>query len=260
MTHPLGNGANSGVRAIARALEVIEQLARSEDGLGLVEISQKLALPRSTVHRVLSALVTGGYVLQAPVTQRYRPTLQFVALGGMVQRQVPLCDQARPYLRGLAQRTGESVALAAFDGARVLVVDGIEDPDRIWSRLAIGELRSLHSTAAGKATLSTLAPDQVTRLLPGEVLLARTEKTITSLRALQEQLDAIRACGYAVEDEEHERGWRGVACAIRSKSATLGAIEIRGPSTRLSLDRISEISVSLRSVGEEFSQSLGHDG
>ncbi len=100
----------------------------------------------------------------------------------------------------------------------------------------------------------------MTRLLPKGALPARTEKTITTLRALHEQLDGVRARGYAVEDEEHERGWRGVACAIRSKSATLGAIEIKGPSTRLTLDRISEIYVSLGSAGEEFSRSLGYDG
>lgn len=247
------------VRSITRALHAIEHLARSENDLGVVQISQELQLPRSTAHRILATLARAGYVLQDPRSERYRLTLKFVELGGLVQRQISLCDHARPYLRRLVQSTGESVALAVFDGLRVLVVDELEDPDRMWSRLAIGSQRPMHGTAAGKAVLAALTSAQLERLLSNVSLERYTERTIGSPRALGEQLLVVRSSGYAIEDEEHERGIRGVASVIRSRNGILGAIEIVGPTVRLSLDRVSELGRHVRLATEELSLSLGYE-
>lgn len=251
--------SNHSVRSITRALRAIERLASAETDLGVVQITHDVNLPHSTAHRILAALAREGYAVQDPHTERYRLALRFVELGGLVRWQLPLCNHARAYVRRLVQCTGESVGLAAFDGLRALVVDGMEDPHRMWPRVAIGANRPLHSAAAGKAILAVVSPAEVPRLLRDGVLPQQTERTIQSIGALQEELTAVRERGYAIEDEEQEQGLRAVACAIRSRNATLGAIEIAGPAVRLSLDRISEVVNYLRSTAEELSLSLGYE-
>lgn len=252
-------GSDGSVRSTSRTMSVIEHLARADDDLGVVQIGRELRLPPSTAHRILTTLAHQGYVARDPTTARYRLTLSFLELGGLVQRRVALCDQARPHLRRLVQSTGEGAGLVAFDGRRALLVDGVENPDRTWPRLAVGSARPLHCTAAGKAILASLPVAQREVLLRDTPLGQHTEQTADSRRALDERLSPIGEYGYAVEDEEHEAGIRGVAAAIRSRSSTLGAIEILGPAIRLSMDRISQLARYVQVAAEELSLSLGYE-
>src|SRR4051794_23454839 len=72
----------NGVQVIARAAQILRALDGEPDGLSLSALSERLGLPRSTVHRVVSALSAEGLVAAASPNGRVRlgPELARLAL------------------------------------------------------------------------------------------------------------------------------------------------------------------------------------
>src|SRR5690625_7602554 len=59
------------VRSVERALDILLCFA-DESSLSMSEIAQRVALHKSTVHRLLASLETKGFVIRDPVTDHYR--------------------------------------------------------------------------------------------------------------------------------------------------------------------------------------------
>ena len=72
------------VQSIERALRILEELAEENEGLGVTELSKRLDLHKSTVHRILTTLLTFEYVEQDTITERYRLGIKLLYLGGSI--------------------------------------------------------------------------------------------------------------------------------------------------------------------------------
>src|SRR5690554_6406721 len=59
------------VRAVERALDILLCFTDSTD-LGLMEITNKVSLHKSTVHRLLASLEGKGFVIRDPYTEKYK--------------------------------------------------------------------------------------------------------------------------------------------------------------------------------------------
>jgi IclR family transcriptional regulator, acetate operon repressor len=77
---------------------------------------------------------------------------------------------------------------------------------------------SLHCTAIGKAVLAHLPRDEVDALMASAGMAARTPATITDLPSLHAELAAVRARGYAIDDEENEATVRCLGAAVLDRA------------------------------------------
>jgi DNA-binding IclR family transcriptional regulator len=99
----------------------------------------------------------------------------------------------------------------------------------------------LHSTSLGKAILSALPPDEGERVVRSQGMTRFTDHTLTSWSQLRDELEAIRARGYATDLEENESGVRCVAAPVADGlRGSVAAISISGPRIRLEDDRLAE--------------------
>ena len=107
--------------------------------------------------------------------------------------------------------------------------------------------------------LAYLTDEEVTRIAALRGLPRRTAHTITDLAELKKHLDIVRHKGYAVDDEENEKGIRCVAAPILNESGKIAAaVSISGPSVRLTMGKIQDsLSVKVRQTGMEISRELG---
>lgn len=249
------------VQSVDRAMRILEALASAEEpGLGVVELSKRLQVPKSTIHRILSTLVGRGYVRQDAATRRYESTLKILKIAGLVQKKTPLCNQARSHLRGLMQDTGENVALVIRDYGEAIVVDQLEYPDKIQPKPEMGTVRPLHCTAAGKVIAASMSARELREATRGRGLERFTRRTIDSYPALHKALTTVRSQGYGMENEEQVKGIRGVAAPIRDRDgAVIGSVEIRGPTVRISGKRLKELAKYVVTVANNISASLGYD-
>ena len=226
------------VAGIVRVMRILESLAAAPDGASVRDLSRTIGCGKGTISKMLGTLERAQYVRQDAASGRFALTWRLLALAFEHADQAGMPRVFLPVLQELADETDELVQLAVVDGDQVLFVAKAEGRGQSIRLLPlVGTWAPLHATAAGKLWLATLPSKELTRVL-GRQLRAVAPKTITAMPRLREELDRIRAAGYALADEELAEGGRAVAAPIRREGALVGAVAMSGPAYRLSLERV----------------------
>lgn len=255
-----GRGERGRVQSLDRALDILEALAAAGESVGVVELSERVSLHSSTVHRLLATLVSRGYARQDRQAGRYALGLRALQLGRVVSERFDLRTEAQPYLRQLVEQSGETANLIVMDRGEAVYVAQAPSPRLVRMFAEIGRRVPLHSTAGGKAILAFLSPAEREAVLQQKGLVARTPHTITSAEELERVLTEVRRSGYAVDDEEQEEGVRCVAAPVRGhRGGILGAISLSGPTSRLTKERLRELGELVRATSLELSLKLGFE-
>ncbi len=250
------NGKTTGVQVIARATDVLRALEAEPGGLSLAKIARRVELPRSTVHRIVTALEAESLVVPASPSGGYRlgPELaRFAASAGGELREL-----VRPFIEQLRYEADETVDLAVLNRDRVFFVDQVAAPHRLQALSAVGVSLPAHCTAIGKALLAGLTDEQVERLLP-ERLPAESTNTITDRTELLADLERVRASGVAYDREELTIGISAVGAAIRDASSVVAALSIPVPTARFAGQEERLAEMLLRTCAE-VSATLGANG
>jgi DNA-binding IclR family transcriptional regulator len=219
---------NRRIRVISRAAEILRALKEDDRGMSLGEIAERVGLPRSTVQRLINALIAEGLVVASSAQGGLRlgPEIQALAAAS----RWAMGDLIRPILEKLSQKTGETVDLSVFRDDHMLFVDQVAGTHRLRAVSAASEVFPMTTTANGKATLSLL-DDQVVDAIATRELRARSgsKKAIRQLRA---EIGRARRSGYALDLDEHTEGISAVGAAFTTPTAMIYAISIPAPSNR----------------------------
>lgn len=241
----------AGVQAIARAGSVLRALEAAPAGLALGELATAVALPKSTVHRLVQALADEDLV-RTGAGGRIRLGPGLARLGAAAHDA--LADMLRLPLQDLRRELDETADLAVLDGASVRFIDQAPAPHRLRAVSAVGSAFPLHCTANGKALLSGLGDDEVRDLLPPQ-LERFTATTITSRTALLERLAEVRRTGVAFDREEHTEGISAVAALVRDQDGPVAAISVPVPTQRFAGNE-ERYGAAVRAAAERASASL----
>jgi DNA-binding IclR family transcriptional regulator len=235
---------NNLVQTIKRASSILDILGQSSQGISIRELSTKIKLPKGTIHRLLSSLSYFGYVHQDPKTRNYFLGLKLVELGQLLLSQLDLRKEAESFLRDLAERTKETVHLVFLDRNEIVYIDKLEtdqNPSGLRMASRVGLRNPAHSCAVGKVLLADLPEEALNNFIMEKGLPKRTENTITNSTHLKEHLNLVRTQGYAIDDEENEKGIRCVAAPIRNEvRRAVAAVSISGPAFRITKKVIQE--------------------
>ncbi len=218
------------VQSIERAFDVLGALGNGP--LGVTGIADRVGLPKSTVARLLDALVAEGAVEQLTDGTDYRIGERLVSLAAGVQPTRSLIALARPHLVSLAAATGEACGLSIADGDLVHYVDQEDSPHPVSIRDWTGTRFPMHAVSAGVVILAHRRPDQVERYLAGP-LERLTGATVVDPGALRERIARARVDGFAWTSGEVAEGITSVAAAVADESGeVIGAVHVHGPSYR----------------------------
>jgi len=253
------------VQAVERAAEILNVLGRSPQGLSIGEIAAQSGLAKGTAHRLLASLAHFDFVRQDVGTRRYQLGFKLVELGNRLLNQIDLRDDARPFLLVLAEAAQETVHLVVRDRDDALYIDKVAlHPKRSGLQMVshIGSRTALHSSAVGKILLSALPGEDVAGIVARRGLPRRTDKTITDATQLRRHLEDVRRRGYAVDDEENEKGIRCVGAPIRdAEGNVVAAVSVSGPTARVTRDRVSQsLQQRVCEAALQISQQLGYRG
>ncbi len=239
------------VQTLARGLRVLEALAGMGEA-GLSPLAEALGLPKSTLYRLLQALVREGFVEEGEGLYRVGPKAFLV---GQAYLSRGLLQAARPPMEALAEALGESVNLAVRLGNEALYLDQVEGRRLVRLFTAPGSKAPLHATGVGKVLLAYGGVPEGLRLE------AYTPKTLTRLKDLLRELEGVRARGYAVDDEEREMGVRCVAAPIFGpRGEVVAALSLSAPASRLPLERVAELAPKVVEAARRASLRLGYNG
>ncbi len=225
------------VRAVERALELLEAFSIAEPEFSLTELSSRLGLNASTVFRLLATLRGRGYVEQSPENGHYRLGPACLRPGSVFLAQADLRRRLTPLLVALRDECLETVHLATLDRKSMEVIylerlEGLLPIGLMGSR--VGGRSPAYCTGLGKAMLAHEPPEAVEAFYQARGLRAYTPQTITTLEVLSRELAEIRQRGYALDNTEHEPGVKCVATPVWNHlREVVGAISVAGPAERI---------------------------
>jgi DNA-binding IclR family transcriptional regulator len=253
---------NNLVQTVERVSLILDMVGQFPHGVSIKDLSRGLGLPKGTVHRILSSLLYFGYIRQDSETKNYFLGLKIMELGALLINQLDLRTVATPVLRNLAEETRETVHMVILDRNEVVYIDKVEtlaESGGLKMASRVGSRNPMHSCAVGKAMLSSFSEEEMDEFLKKANLSQRTPNTITDPVRLKEHLQAVKSQGYAVDDEENERGIRCVAAPVfNEKGVALAAISISGPAFRVTKKAIQDVlKKEVVKAAFEISQRLG---
>jgi IclR family acetate operon transcriptional repressor len=212
---PRTHNRDAGPRALGRALEVLEALARRRDGATLSALSRRLGSPKSSLLYLLRPMTRLGYLVRTP-DGRYLlgPAAFTLAMAALSNRELP--EMARPFLEDLAAKSGETALLATLAGdvAAAVYIDKVESRNTVRYTARIGERRPLYCSAIGKLLLAYLPPAKRQDYLRTTRLKAFTPQTPVTRGDLRRELDEIREAGLSVSIDEIAEGAAGLAAPV----------------------------------------------
>jgi IclR family transcriptional regulator, acetate operon repressor len=251
-TGPRRANQGGGVQSVERTFELLELMADAGGEAALSELAEKSGLPLPTIHRIIRTLVSNGYARQQP-SRRYALGPRLIRLGETASRA--LGSWARPYLAELTETTGETSNMAVLDSEQIVYVAQVPSQHSMRMFTEVGRRVDAHATAVGKAIMATMPPEAVTQLLSRTTMQPKTERTIISVEAMQEELARIRQQGYAVDDGEQEVGVRCYAVAVPGAPAG-AAISISGPEGRMTRISTDEVIPLMKRLAHDLSAEL----
>ena len=184
------------VRSVDRAASLLLALGDCHGEAGVTELARRLGLHKSTASRLLATLEKRGLVEQDEESGKYRLGLIVIRLAERAERTLDLRSIAMPELDRLARATRETTGIGVLEGDQMLTVAQADGPNLVAVGDWTGRGAPLHSVAAGKVLLAFLPEREIMRLVR-RGLDRRTERTITQLEPLLEELARVRRRGYA---------------------------------------------------------------
>ncbi len=212
--------------SIKRSVQVMELLARKSP-LGVRAVATQLALPLSSVHRLLQDLEDEG-MAERTLTGEWDLSFRLLEIAGLQLERIKLPALCRPFAEKIAEATRETVNINALSGLHGVCIDKVRGNDGMQLDLRIGARGFLYCGGAGKAMLAYMSASEQQKVLTGPFT-AMTPRTITDPVVLRAELDRIRARGYSIDDQEVVLGVYCVAVPILDGNGRpVGAISVTG--------------------------------
>lgn len=222
--------STSGESPVGRAFRLLQTVVAAGESVGVLELSRRSGLPRSTVSRLIGILTELGMVARtaegAVIPGSALSTLQ---PGGGAPN---LTDQLRPLLTEIVQSFGENVALSTDDGDALLYLSQAIADNAVSVPEVSGQRHAHHLVAPGLVTMAWWSSKRRNQHLKNE-LVAATVHSMTDPGMLRHRLDGIRADGWCWTDQELDIGVNGLGVPILDGDELVATISLFGPSYRL---------------------------
>ena len=247
------------LQSVERAIQVLKSFDLDKPEWGVNELSREMGLHKSTVSRLMHTLEQGGLLSRDPDTDRYRLGVSLLGLAAQVVSFMDIRQIARPLLRQLAEDCQETVNLAVLDAGQIVDLEQFVPPARQVKTIGwVGRRMPPHCTAAGKVLLAYLNPHQLETILPTP-LEKFTPTTLNTLEELGHELEHVRRQGYAIVNEELEKGLNAVAAPIFDHAGRVhSSISVAGPSYRVPPSQFENLAAHVSRTAAEISTLLGY--
>jgi len=246
------------LQTLTRGLAVIACFDRRNPRMTPTEVARKTDLTRAAARRILLTLVHTGHARTDG--KMFELTARVLELGYAYLSSFGLPEVARPAMEEVTRELGESCSMAVLDRAEIIYIARVQAHRIMEQVLEVGLHLPAHATALGQVLLAALPDDDLAVLLEAYPLFALTDRTITDREAFLERIEQVRQQGYAMVDEELERGVRSIAVPIRDRrNRVIAALNVGAHVGRVSVeDMTGGVLIALRRTANEIERPIGH--
>jgi DNA-binding IclR family transcriptional regulator len=247
--------SKSSIQVIDRMMSLLNILATHVEPIGLKQLAAQTALHPSSAHRILGVMVEKGLAERVD-HGNYQLGIKWLELGNLVKARLNVRQVALPFMQKLCDELGETVNLTLRQGDEIVYVERVA-ADTAMMRVVqvVGARAPLHITAVGKIFLSQDGNAACAAYVKRAGLRAYTENTITTAAKLKKQVEQAERDGFALDEEEAERGVCCIGAGIRdSNGRIIAGLSLSAPADRIKFawaDRVKQCA-------QEISRTLGY--
>ena len=219
------------VRQAANVLELLEYFARRKRPATLAEISDDLGWPRSSTFNLVGTIAEKGWLYEPQARSGYYPSPRWLTLAQSVADAEPLPDIARALATEIADRTGETTAIAALAGTFAIFLHVVESRQSVRYFAEVGDRVPVHASSVGRAILSQRSPAERQAIYRKISFEPFSQTTPTSAEMVEAELQAAAERGYHHSASEYIADLAGVALPLPLHGRHL-SIVVAGPTSR----------------------------
>lgn len=225
--------------SLAKGLRVIEAFSAENSRLSISEAATISGLDRATTRRCLLTLSELGYA--AYDGKFFTMTPRVLRLGTGCLAAMPLPRIVQPMLDTLSEEIGQSTSVSVLDETEIVYVARAAQRRVMSIALMPGSRLPAYCTSMGRVLLASLEPAKRREVLEASQRVVRTERTVTDIDALMEELDVTSSRGYALIDQEVEIGLRSIAVPLKTvRGVTVAALNVGMSSSGTSMNDITQ--------------------
>ena len=252
------------VQSVERALDILDCLAEYPKGCGIAELSKKLGLSKSTIHRIISTLKSKKYVTQNKENDKYQLDIKILNLSSSITNSMDLINISRPYIHEFSNKFDEVVHLCIPDESysNIIYIDKVSSENtsrNITMSSSIGKKAPIYCTASGKLLLSQYSDDKIRELLKDTEFVKYAENTITDINVLIDEIHDIRTNLYAIDNIECDTGVICIAVPIFDRTnKIIAATSISSVTLFNTMDDLLKYKKDFMTVAKNISKLMGY--
>jgi len=250
-----------GVPPVARAFTLLRYIAAGSRCRNTSHAAKATGINRTTLIRLLATLEQEGMIEAIPDEGGYRLGTGLLTLAAEALHGRGIAQVAQPFLAELVRKLNLSAHLGILEGREIVYLARVTPNSHLASNVREGTRLPAHATTIGRILLADLAPEELRSRYAGVRLDAYSEKTRTSLAALEAQLAEDRALGIAWSVANFEPEIGSAAALFRDhRGQAAGAINVTGHASVFAPGnpRLVDIERALTEAAQGISRALGY--
>ncbi|MCY3577809.1 MAG: helix-turn-helix domain-containing protein [bacterium] len=226
------------VQSLARGIAVVRSFSADAPRQTLSDVARSTGLTRATARRLLLTLEDLGYVRSNG--RYFELTARILDIGYSYVASLNLNDIAQPFLESFSEVVRESSSVSVLDDTDIVYIARVPTKRIMTVAIGLGSRFPAFQTSMGRVLLAEQDDDEVLELFRRSDRSQTTEYTVTSGKALLEQLHKVRQLGWSLVDQELEIGVRSLAAPLRDAAGTaIAAMNVSTHVGRTSLDELT---------------------
>lgn len=242
---------------IARALQILEYLAKDKTDASIAEIAADFSFPKNSVFRIIKSLEQYGFVEESGRKYHATPRLLYLGYAGM--RNKGIIENSLDVMHGLRDEVNETIMIGTLLGNQIVIIEQLPSFQYIKFTTEIGKRVTIHASAPGKAILAFLPAESQEALLNQITYTRYTDHTIPSKSAMLEELEKVKSKGYAIDDGEEDPQCRCVGSPIFDyRGYPIASLWTVGPGFRLTPNLDERVGPIVKDHGLKISERFGY--
>ncbi len=248
------------IKSIEKCFKVLGCFYDSNRTLSLDEIVEHTGYKKTSCFRILKTMLNLEILEQDSKKKDYQFGSRLVLIGLAALKSMSLHKISLPILQKLRDECRETVNLSILNGKEILYVERLMSNYIVNLNVNVGDRLPINCTSMGKAILAFLPENKTEKILDEPNFVSKTKKSITDITTFKKELSKIKIKGYAINDEELEKGLRAVAAPIFNHTGeVVAATNIVWTTARHSSRKVFEIfTPKIISAAAQISSLLGY--
>jgi DNA-binding IclR family transcriptional regulator len=229
---------------------VLQAFSPQQHSLTARDLVELTGIPLPSMYRYIALLRETG-LLVGDDRGSYHLSARLISLAKAAEAAESLIEFADPVMRNLAIECGETVILVRLIARTPVCVHRVESAHHLRTTFEPGQPLPLERGASSRVLLTGLTPQARKDFLAP---LAHADPGAAA--AIEEAVTATAECGWAVSEEEIDRGVWAASAAVNDGRSTVAALTVPSPLVRAPAELQDHLLAQVRAAAAELSEAL----